>query len=972
GDWDLQVRIDGVWTTLTQGQFHQLPVGTYEIRETGGPSGYDFVGVTCTAGGGGGGGGGHDDDDDDDKSDKRTGGSQHPSADTVTIVKDAKVVCTFTNDDRKQPKKGELKLVKKVVNDDGGDAEPGDWDLQVRIDGVWTTLTQGQFHQLPVGTYEIREEGGPSGYDLVGISCTAGGDGSTVTVPQGGKVTCTFTNDDRPSDPTIAKTFDGLAFVGPGPVWTVSYLLTVDNSGQPRDEVYDLFDVPSFASGVTITGNQVVDVTNGNTPIAWNGQPATPIVSGATIAAGATHVYRVTFTVTLSETTPPGEIDCTGEPGNGFFNTATLVWEGDEASSEDCEPVPAQPVFDKVALGATAVDADTWALAYRLSVTNPGPGAADYTLADTLGTLPTGVTLVEAVAAADPAFPDTPAPVVTQWTTFDPVTLALDRPIGDGVTHAYLVTVTVDVAIPQLPDPLPADCADIPGTGYVIPNLGSIEIDGIVIDDEACNVIQLVDLGIIKSHSTLEGGAVEPEVPFTYYLDVTNHGTVDVTDGVVTDEIPAELDVLGVTVPAGWTDQSTGNTVLVADVSLAVGQTRRISVQVSLPQPPAQVPPVVGPGEEPPPFEPDFIGDLVNEACVAAPNDGNPENDCSTDTVPVDELIADIFVTCLNDIAYLNYSVATSPSLAGQPISLTWAPDTQVPSPEPPNVQRTLTAGDSGTILWPGGRLAPNDVSIQWPGYRPLTIDDYDPATGALLVDPSLVYNGMVLDTSYPTYPWRLSSTVTISVNPTMTIQTAYPPATVNCEVPRSADLIIDKTADVQTTAPGASFHYGLEVTNLAVDSVAEPVVVTDVIPADIRVDAITTSETAFPRWRDCAVSGTSAGGFGGTLECTLLGPLAMGTSAPLITLGVTVRDTTTARSITNTGEVCWGPATNGLPFQACDDDSVTVTLSDLPATGGEVPSGVIALAVAAILTGLLTVLHTAMRRRRGTAQLPD
>ena len=44
-----------------------------------------------------------------------------------------------------------------------------------------------------------------------------------------------------------------------------------------------------------------------------------------------------------------------------------------------------------------------------------------------------------------------------------------------------------------------------------------------------------------------------------------------------------------------------------------------------------------------------------------------------------------------------------------------------------------------------------------------------------------------------------------------------------NCAVPRSADLIIDKTASVQTTAPGGSFHYGLKVTNLAVDSVAEP-----------------------------------------------------------------------------------------------------------------------------------------------------
>ncbi|HEY6737378.1 MAG TPA: hypothetical protein VI076_00870, partial [Actinopolymorphaceae bacterium] len=716
-----------------------------------------------------------------------------------------------------------------------------------------------------------------------------------------------------------------LTFVGPGPVWEVSYLLSVDNPG-PGDSVYTLFDSPAFAEGVTIAGNEVLDVTNGNTPIPWDGQPTTPIVENAPIAEGATHLYRVTFTVELSGLTPPNQAECIpGEPGNGFFNQATLEWTGEPVDSEACEPVPPQPVFTKVALGATQLDADTWALDYRLSVTNPGPGAADYTLTDTLGALPTGVSLVGAVAVADPG---TPPPLVAEWNTFDPVTLAQDEPIAEGVTHSYVVTVTVDVTLAQLPDPLPPDCADVPGTGYSIPNLGSVEVDGIIIDDEACNEIQVIDLGIVKTHSDLEGGAVEPGVPFTYYLDVTNHGTVDVTDGIVTDMIPADLEVLSVTVPAGWTDASTGNSIVVEDVALTVGQTLRIEVEVLLPQPAPTDAPSIGPDQQGPPFDPQFIGELVNEACVDILNDADPTNDCDSVTVTVDQLLANVFVQCVNDVAYLNYAVATSPSLAGQPITMTWTPNMLVPAPEPPSIVRQLASGDSGAILWPGGVLAPNDVSIQWPGYRPLTINDYNPATGALLVDPSLVYNGMVLDTTYPTYPWRFGTTVTIEVNPTLTISATYPPQTVNCSVPRSADLIIDKTANVETTTPGGSFDYGLKVTNLAVDSVAEPVVVTDIIPSDIRVDEIVTDATAFPRWRACDVSGEDAEGYGGVLECTLLGPLAMGTSAPLISLGVTVHPDTTSRSIVNTGEVCWGPATNGLPFQACDDDSVTVTLS--------------------------------------------
>ncbi|HEY6738580.1 MAG TPA: hypothetical protein VI076_06985, partial [Actinopolymorphaceae bacterium] len=648
---------------------------------------------------------------------------------------------------------------------------------------------------------------------------------------KGGTTVCTFTNDDQPSAPTIAKSFEGLAHVGPGPVWSVSYLLTVDNTGQPREAEYTLFDVPSFASGIDIVGQSVVDVTGGGVAIPWDGQPTTPIVDGAVVAAGATHVYRVTFTVALTGVIPPDELDCTGQPGSGFFNSATLEWEGEQVDAEDCEPVPPTALFSKTVLSALQIDADTWDLSYRFSVTNPGTIDALYSLTDELGALPAGVTLVRITAMADPAYPLTPAPQITEWNSGDPVQFATGRTVPGGATHAYLITVRVDVDLIEVPDPLPPTCEDIPGATYVVPNRGSVNVNGVIIDDDACAQIDIVDLGIVKSHSDIEGGAVEPGTEFTYYLDVTNNGTVDVTDGVVTDEIPADLEVLEVTAPAGWTVvPPLDNSIRVEDVALAVGATDRIEVRVMLPQPPDPVAPQLGPDGEAAPFEPDFIDTLVNTACVAVLNDIDPTNDCSTVEIPVDEILADIAVRCVNDVAFLEYAVATSGSLQGQPITLTWTPDLQVPAPDPASVVRQLASGESGSILWPGALLAPNDVSIQWPGYRPLTEADYNPVTGELLVDPALVYNGMVLDTSYPTYPWRFGTTVTISVNPTLTISASYPPASPNCAVPRSADLIIDKTASVEETAPGASFDYGLKVTNLAVDSVAEPVVVTDPI----------------------------------------------------------------------------------------------------------------------------------------------
>ncbi|MFE5407342.1 hypothetical protein, partial [Microbacterium sp. NPDC056569] len=97
-DWTLSIRPDGgSWRTIPQHTWTVVEAGTYKLGESDGVVGYDWTKLECT--------------------DSR-GTSIHTPV--VTLSKDAKVVCTFTNDDRKQPKKGELKLVKKVVNDDGG------------------------------------------------------------------------------------------------------------------------------------------------------------------------------------------------------------------------------------------------------------------------------------------------------------------------------------------------------------------------------------------------------------------------------------------------------------------------------------------------------------------------------------------------------------------------------------------------------------------------------------------------------------------------------------------------------------------------------------------------------------------------------------------------------------------------------------------------------------------------------------
>ena len=79
-----------------------------------------------------------------------------------------------------------------------------------------------------------------------------------------------------------------------------------------------------------------------------------------------------------------------------------------------------------------------------------------------------------------------------------------------------------------------------------------------------------------------------------------------------------------------------------------------------------------------------------------------------------------------------------------------------------------------------------------------------------------------------------------------------------------------------------------------------------DPIPANLKVTGITTAATGFPHWQNCAVTGTDADGFGGTLDCDLSAALGVSASAPVITLAVTVRSSTPSGTITNTATTCW------------------------------------------------------------------
>ncbi|MTB88517.1 hypothetical protein H9L21_13940 [Aeromicrobium senzhongii] len=156
-----------------------VDAGQYDLSEAGGPGGYLPGDWSCAGG--------------------------ELEGITVTVASGADVTCTITNDD--QP--ATLTLVKDVVNDNGGTAEATAWTLSA--DGP-TTISGTTGSEavtgatVDAGQYDLSEADGPAGYTASDWTCTgATVEGTTVTVANGGAVTCTITNDDQPATLTLVK-----------------------------------------------------------------------------------------------------------------------------------------------------------------------------------------------------------------------------------------------------------------------------------------------------------------------------------------------------------------------------------------------------------------------------------------------------------------------------------------------------------------------------------------------------------------------------------------------------------------------------------------------------------------------------------------------------------------------------------------------------------------------------------------------
>ncbi|MRG60506.1 hypothetical protein GE115_11610 [Agromyces sp. CFH 90414] len=828
-----------------------------------------------------------------------------------------------------------------------------------------------------------------------------------VTLEPGQEVECEIVNTARPATYEFEKTLTSVEQL-PGGDWRIVYDVTVENTSAVSPVTYTLEDsLALFGEPISIesaewTAPAGVEPASGS----WTGLPDDRVETLATnevLGAGDSHSYTVTVIAQPqveapvheeTECTPPGEF----EPG-GFRNLAILTVGGLPLERSVCAEPDFPTAVKTVSGGPTLNDDDTYTVEYEITVTGAEDHATYYDLSDTPA-LPAGVTFT--ATAADPA-----GDPVEGWTgTGDGTVLATDRLIAAGATETWTITLIADVS--ELTTIDDARCVEeTSGKGFY--NAGEFSTGVIVTPLEGCVDIPPVDVGIVKTFEDLPEGesAIEAGDEFTWVLTVTNHG--DAVDGlVVTDLIDPQLEVTGPATfdpaaePDGTWTQVSGDTDSAFEAEYTgtypegAVTTIRIPVRMLVP-PPVETPPAVDPNAPPPVLPPLDTEPIPNEACVeitgGLPGEGgpfpvvdlDPSNDCDDAEVPVKRIQSAAYVRCIADVPWLYFDVQATENVEPGDITVTWTsadPDGAGPLEPLTRIDTIPWEEREGRLLWPGAAVDENGIPFEFPGWRPVTEADLaDPGS----VVPGLRFLDLILDETSPTFPWRgetytpsgdpenpwivtkVPLSVEFSVNPSQTVLAAYPQALPTCGIDRPPLLEIEKTSSVTNAKPGSSFEYTLQVTSTGIGA-ADPVTLFDEIPADLRVDSITTAPApAFPRWENCQVTGKDASGYGGSLRCDLLGVLGPNiTAAPPVTLDVTLRPTAKATSITNTGEVCYGNADDEADGIVCGESSVRITVPQPTAVTGFAGGPWVWAGASLLLLGGIAVVLAISRRRRG------
>ncbi len=243
-----------------------VDAGTYDLSESGGPSGYTPSSWSCAI-----------------------NNNAPIIGSSVTLSAGDNATCSINNDDIAPS----LTLIKHVTTDNGGTAVPTDWTLSASgptpISGLGGTTSGSTFS---AGTYTLSESTGPSGYTPSSWSCTGGSQTKNeITLGVGESATCEITNDDQTGHLIVHKVTD------PAKDPTV-FSVTLDSTPATGNATQDL----STSQDVNYEVNAGTYSVTEATKIGWdetgNTCDSIAITNGETKECTITNTKRGNITVT--------------------------------------------------------------------------------------------------------------------------------------------------------------------------------------------------------------------------------------------------------------------------------------------------------------------------------------------------------------------------------------------------------------------------------------------------------------------------------------------------------------------------------------------------------------------------------------------------------------------------------------------------------------------------------------------------
>lgn len=584
---------------------------------------------------------------------------------------------------------------------------------------------------------------------------------NVLVVPSGGTCVSTCTTDNFTPHFTLQKSSDPASGSTVDPGQTVNYTLSAHNDSQ-----------------ATLTGGTAVDSLSG---VLGAASLVTPLPAGVTfdsgtqkltwtipdLAPGATATVTYSVVVgassaglTLTNVVKPGPggtcpYDSYGNTGSGGTPptcTTTLKVNQSRAVPHWILVKTSDP-----ASGSVVEPGQT--IAYTLTATNDSAATvAGATASDDLTNVLTHAALTGALPAGL---------VLTASGTSLTWTIPTLAP-GASASVTFTVKVDADAANVSI------DNVAIPGSGGSCPYP-----DGE--NSASCTTthhVPEIDLSIVKTHTTDQGGVVDSgkgEI-ITYTLTVHNAGPDAATGVVVTDTIPTGLTYVSgsAVMPAGWTvDVTNGVVTAHHPATFPSGTTAVITFQAT-----------VGTLDRSGPTVP--FPDIVNSTCVTGTeHDSDSTNNCSTDKTHVKSIAVNVQSLCVNDAPLVSYSVTPNHVSATPTIALIWWTPSAYAGRDPsiPAADQAALLADgasqvdyipvpagwvngqtiSGTQLWPGAGVDASGRGNAWPGWRQLPDGTW------------------VLDPAAPFYDIRNDAVVEVRINPTTASTVAYPPPSTHC-----------------------------------------------------------------------------------------------------------------------------------------------------------------------------------------------